>query len=389
MQKNAYVIDAYSRGSYHEVINQGFLMMISELYESVTYIAEKSSCDNLKQLLDACNFDYSNVTFQEKKISHPKIKWAGLNYLLWLIKVSILNYIFYIKSQKNTDIFYNNNLYFGCWLIKHFSFGKDNRIFDMCHSEMEMINPQKRNTSVMKLLGMYFDFSFKKSILPEKITFLLLSPKMVEHFNSWIKEENKKNIRWIDHCYIRPQTSTFSPHTESSNQIKVGIPGAISKQRGLPQLKEILSRLTENNVHIYATSFVSGIEDCSNFTCLNKTGKLLPFAEYNTFINQMDVLILFYDTDSYKLTASGAILEAIWNEKPILALKNSYFNYLFEKFGPLGKIYDNSQKLVEGLSNLKQDDLLKFRENLLNAKRKLYPYNVSADLKRVINERIP
>ena len=41
MKKNkAVIIDCYSRGNYHEVINQGYLMMISILYEQVTYIAD-------------------------------------------------------------------------------------------------------------------------------------------------------------------------------------------------------------------------------------------------------------------------------------------------------------------------------------------------------------
>jgi hypothetical protein len=44
---------------------------------------------------------------------------------------------------------------------------------------------------------------------------------------------------------------------------------------------------------------------------------------------------MLYDTNGYKLTASGSILEAIWNEKPIIALSNEYFKYLFDKYGEI------------------------------------------------------
>lgn len=65
MKKTAYIIDAYSHGSYHEVINQGYLMMISELYEKVFYIADESSCENLRILLGKCNVKYNNIIFNE------------------------------------------------------------------------------------------------------------------------------------------------------------------------------------------------------------------------------------------------------------------------------------------------------------------------------------
>ena len=66
--KIACIIDTYSKGSYHEVINQSYLMMIAELYDKVIYIADKSSCDNLRKLLDSCNVHYDNISFKEKNI---------------------------------------------------------------------------------------------------------------------------------------------------------------------------------------------------------------------------------------------------------------------------------------------------------------------------------
>ena len=90
MKNKAVIIDMYSHGSYHEVINQAYLMMVSDIYEEVTYIADKSSCENLRSLLTKCNFDYSNIRFVEKNVSHIKCKSPGLTYLIKLIKVSIV-----------------------------------------------------------------------------------------------------------------------------------------------------------------------------------------------------------------------------------------------------------------------------------------------------------
>lgn len=385
MKKKARVIDVYSYGCYHEVINQGFLMMISLLYDEVVYVAEKTSIENLKKLLDSCGVDYSNVSFVEKKIWFPKFKSAGLSYLFRIVKVSLYNWLYYLRTPRNTDVFYNNNLYFAIWLLKNLSFAKGNRVFDLCHNEMEIIDPSKRDSRVISILGSFFDLVFKKNNLPAFVEFILLSPKMVEYFNSWIKEENRSHIQWIDHCYIRPENKKVKDVVVYEEKIKIGVPGAINEKRGLPQLKQILSKMKRNNVKIYATSFVLGINNMDCFECLNKTGKLLPFDIYNSYIQQMDALMLFYNCDSYKLTASGAILEAIWNEKAIYALRNEYFDYLFDEFGELGELFDTVEELTNRLNSLSKEEIGSFKKNLQDAKKKLHPEQVAYRLRAIIN----
>ena len=76
MKHKAVIIDMYSHGSYHEVINQAYLMMISDIYEEVTYIADKSSCENLKSLLDKCGVRKNNIIFKER----PKERWLLLTF---------------------------------------------------------------------------------------------------------------------------------------------------------------------------------------------------------------------------------------------------------------------------------------------------------------------
>lgn len=384
MKKQAYIVDVYSYGNYHEVINQGYLMMISELYENVTYVAEKTSCENLRGLLDACSFDYTNVVFQEKKISRLNLKWTGLNYLLWLLKVSFFNYIYFLKTPKETDVFFNNNLFFAIWLIQKFHFGNRNRIFDLCHNEMEIIDPVMRKTRLELLLGSFLDRVFKQKKLSNQIYFLLLSPRMQDYFNGFVREENKNMIGWIDHCYIRPSNEIKKQFSIMGFSIKIGIPGAINLSRGLPQLKRILDYVKNERLKIYATSFVDGIKDSEQFECLNKTGSLLPFDIYNSYIQQMDALILFYKPGSYKLTASGAVLEAIWNQKPIFALKNAYFEYLFETYGALGKLFDNEFELAQYLNNFDKSSFILFKSALEDAKKALLPTNVKPQLLNVI-----
>lgn len=380
----AYIIDPYSHGNYHEVINQSYIMMIASLYNHVTYIADVSSCDCLKNLMDECSFDYSNVTFIEKNFSYCHTGWHGLDYLIKMLAVGSLDYYYYMKTPKDADVFYNNNIYVGISLISKFSFGKKNRIFDLCHNEMENIIKNKNSSIPMRLFSCYLRYIFMKTLLPERFRFILLSSEMVIYFTRFVSLHNRDKIVSIDHAYIRP-VNKIVIRKKSNDVIRIGIPGAITPSRGLNILKEIMNGLQNVKIKIYALSFVTGEIVGDNFMELNKTGKLMPFKEYNANVQKMDIMLFLYEKNSYKLTASGAILEAIWNEKPIIALENQYFRYLFNKFGELGILCQSIEELISVINKINDcKDLDKYLANIKFAKEQLLPSKVKLQLKKLI-----
>lgn len=385
MKKKARIIDIYSQGSYHEVINLSCLMMVSELYDSVEYIADKSSCDNLRYLLKECNAHCNNVLFSEKNFKQPNRPIKGIYYLLKLIKVSLFNFYYYLHSPKNTDVFYNNNLFFAILLIQWFGWYKKNLIYDVCHNEMEWIDVHKADSKVTKyILSKYFRFAFICCELSKRFHFILLSDSMVSYFRSFIPEKNHARIFSMDHAYIRPVTAPVNVKLPM-DVIKIGIPGAIAPLRGLHSLKTLLGNLHHNSIKIYAISTVSEqINDC-HFVMINKSSKLMPFHTYNAYIKSMDALLLLYDIDTYKLTASGAILEAIWNEKPIIALKNNYFCYLFNKYGNMGVLCNDIDELSQVVSDSANINFETFAETIKRAKRALLPCSVVEQLKEIVD----
>lgn len=389
MKKNAVIIDSYSHGSYHEVINQSYLMMISELYDHVTYVADESSCENLKTLMNKCSFDYSNVKFIYKKTKSYfiNLKYGSLNHFQKILIVSWLNFIWTKKFVKeNCDVFFNGNIFLALWLLRFFDYRQSN-LYIMCHSEMEGIDKKENTAFVNKL---FFDpflrISFRHMNIPSRFHFILLSSFMEKYFKSRISKKNAKNIFSIDHAYIRPFVDRPMTDESKSNELFVGIPAAINKGRGLNVLKEILKNNIADSVLIQSISFITEKINSPHFKSLNETGRLLPFEEYNRFVNKMDILLFLYDKGSYKLTASGAILEAIWNQKPIIALHNYYFDYIFEKFGNLGFLCDSIDELVDKINEIASDRkvLARFSDNLRKAKEALLPQNVKKQLEAII-----
>lgn len=67
-----------------------------------------------------------------------------------------------------------------------------------------------------------------------------------------------------------------------------------------------------------------------NIDLPNNLGKgFVPRDELEARVKKLDFILYLYPTDSYQLMASGAILDALSLQKPIIALKNDYFDYIF------------------------------------------------------------
>ena len=388
-KRKAYIIDRYSTGSYHEVINQGYLMMIASLYNDVTYIGEISACANLRKISAECGNELPNVKYIEKKsLTHLNTKYGSLNYFFKIICISLANVIHYIKTPKNVDVFFNNNLFFASIFINVFALFKKNRVFTLCHNEMEWIDFNQAKTVPNKILWLYFLFFFKVAKISPYITFILLSPKMVDYFSIHVSKKNRNRIHSIDHCYIRPE-GFFSVAKLPDNVIKVGIPGAITLTRGLPFFEKIVESSADLSLFIYSISYVTKKIVARNYVSLNQTGRLLDFLEYSCLVKAMDWLLFLYPKDSYRLTASGAVLEAIWNQKPIIALRNHYFDYLFSKFGNLGILCDSEDELYHSLKKISEGHYRKeeYIKNLETAKKELKPDCVSKQLEKIIRAK--
>lgn len=384
--KKAVVIDAYSQGNYHEVVNQGYLMMISRLYDHVEYIAEAESCRNLQHLLHRTNADCKNVDFRPKNIRKRLFKPISAAKFWWFLKVSLLNYIYFMRTPKDVDVFFNNNLHLAILLIQWFSFGKKNRIFDLCHAELEMIDKREATTASRKFGSWIYRTAFCRHRLRRNMHFVLLSENMAEIFKSYILPCNHSQIHWMDHPYVRPLADSSAKTNEGGNILKVGIIGAITPQRGYDQIVKLLNLVDNNRIHLYTISFCSEEIAHDGITILNTSGKLSDYEEYAENIKNMDLVFLPYDKDSYRLTASGATLEAIWQVKPIISLRNQYLDYLFCRFGEIGILCDKTEEIATVLNSIDTIKIAKIKDNIRKARLQITPDAVCKQLKEITEQ---
>lgn len=67
--------------------------------------------------------------------------------------------------------------------------------------------------------------------------------------------------------------------------------------------------------------------------------------EFSSFAKAVDYAVFFYKPTSYRFTASGALFDAFSYVKPIIAIKNPYFEYYFKIMGDIGYLCDNYEEM--------------------------------------------
>ena len=172
-------------------------------------------------------------------------------------------------------------------------------------------------------------------------------------YQEYIRELPKTYLKWAPIPSTKIKQSTFS------NQIlTIGFIGSARKNKGFGEIPRILKKLKEANVEFNA------IVQLANFGWekYEETLKLLSDysdnieylsggcsdQEFLVALEKIDVLIMPYDADQYKLAGSGILFLAADLSKPIFARAGVGFAWDIEEF-EIGKTFTCIEGLIDML----------------------------------------
>lgn len=390
MRDLAYLIDPFSENGYHEVINMSYLYLISKSYKQVIYVCSPSSFKNSMSKLSKQGLGIGNV--ENIEISIPKYKqrkyWGGINYCRSWFRGAYIGIKYYMSTPKGADVFFNNNILGGLNTINFLSKIKRNRLFIMCHSEINIL--EKENIGYGEMITRLLLRAFLRGNISKYLCYFVLGDNIRKNLLAHTAKRNWNKIQSLDHPYFRNQCKVSNVIVPGERgRLKIGIPSLINKNRGLDFLIQLLNdSRAERGYDIYAIGRVISETYNMNDTpliLLNNSMELLPSDIYTAYTKTMDAMVFFVDDNRFG--ASGGVLEAIWEEKIILSLKNDYILYIFKKFGAMGYVFDNVKDMADFL-NEHMDELESrkqyFHDNLKKAKHYLYPENMLVEFNRLI-----
>ena len=382
--KKICIIDSYSYKNFHETFNASLLIECSTISNELVYYSGLSALNSIRNLV---NKQYlKNVVFK----TIPVIEGSGkINILLHDVLSALFNCILLIKINNSIIIYnYNNLLSLSIINILNKLFRKN--IVIVCHGEFEIFNLNiKHKYNIYGKINVFFlkkYFLNKNAVFSKYLIFFVLGDNIKLNLKKIFPDNIYKNIYSIEHSYIDKSMKNINKYNELP--IKIGMIGYVRKAKNMSDVINLAKNLA---VEISEKKIDFSITDAAAINCedLRLAGinvpegkKKLSMEEYYNKINNLDYVLFFYSKNMYQFTASGPFFDALLLEKPIIALKNSYFDYMFKKYGEFGILCDSIDEMTRLIKKIIEMDEIK-KYDFKSIKMKLHPENISLQLLKI------
>lgn len=343
--------DTFGIGNFHETFNASSLKMFSGIYEDVVYIATPSAKKCVEDILGSFP---QNVRY--KSIYHFKTGKGWRNLLRHIVS-SLWNVYIMLNASSSSTIFFNYNSLLGMKVINWICKKRKINTIIMCHGEMEYL---RTGTRLNPLNNKSLHWFQSKTFIPARnLFFCVAGQSILNNIHLIVAPQICPKFLSFEHTFISHKINTTSQ--KESARIKIATVGTIREFKGLDNIIKLGYALKDiKNISLYALGRI-----CCNTKALEDAGiTFIPGAdkEYvdkqimNEYIDSMDCIVFMYPTNNYKLTASGALFDAIDREKLVLSFHNEYFDGVFKRVN-IGKQFDNLEEMVTYISQLKRSDL--------------------------------
>ncbi len=372
-------IDTVCTNTQHIIFNASLLAMLGNFYSNITFYGEKN---NMNEVLDVLAQNHTNSSsLRTKKLPLP-IASSGIRSFFVFIFSFFYNLYFITFADKKTLLVFNYNN-----LMAVRSMNLINKLFNrniliFCHGEMEfLISNIKQYGPLNSLLWRFaHHFFLNKNIqVHPKIRFVVMGDAILRHMKETVPDNIGKAFISVDHSYF---FNDSLPYTPVNNQLKVGTVGVFSKIKGGDDFCKLYYLVDKSKVEFSITGRIFYDMNIINRMNINlpknKGANAIDREELEKRIQELNIILFFYPKNSYKLIASGAIMDAISMKKPIIAIRNSYFSYIFEKFGSFGFLVDSVEEMAKTIETLKKEDLVFDFDNI---QKKMNISSISEQLK--------
>lgn len=378
MKKLIYA-DTFSLGAFHETFNASSLMMFSMIYSHITYRASKSSMQCVENLIG----DFPpNVTYKPICIITGSSHWGSF---LRLLSSAIWNITLVLLQKDDEVIYFNYNSLWATKVINKIVKIRKTELIITCHGEMEFHKDNiKLNALSQNCLNSFKDSRWE---IADGLYFCVLGKSILRNIQKIVPKNLSEKFISYEHSFIPHK---HKERKSKDGKFRIGTIGTVRENKGLKQRIFIGNALKGNpNILFYSLGSIM----CNPYLLSQANIQFIPDSEkvfvprdiLNKYIDNMDCLIYIYPEDKYKLTASGALFDAIDREKIVLSLHNDYFDEIFRKAN-LGKQFSSINELCDFL---RKADLSVFNTINFEQNKYLLSYEyASKDLKDVLEKRL-
>lgn len=371
---NIRVIDFHSIGNFHEVINFSVVTMCAEIFDRVTYISGKTASQNMHMMYQKAPQYYSDsISLVSHSVWERDSKLGFFVRIIWGFFVTLYNYL--VVPGRDVVLYnYTNALSMPVILFLNIFLKK--KIVFLMHGELEL--QYIDNISFFKPVYWYKLFhrlSFKYLVTKTPAVILVLGDSIKQNLCK-LYPEITSNVISICHPYIIEDSFEPCKKKRASGPLQIGTVGLMTKLKGFDSLVSLAERFQEDikngKLIIKSIGKVSGVDmsSCEGIQWIGGDSSL-PRDVFEDYIKQLDFILYLYPSSLYKLTASGAILDAIKMHKPIISLRNDYFDYLMDGGNNIGFLVNDIDEMVQVIKDGMKRGAYDFEEQFRSLRKKV------------------
>jgi hypothetical protein len=410
----------------HEKVNSGFIYALRLAYpeEKLLFYAHKTHIESIRSILNhdnaiVDNIEYVPISFQSSFSKAGMRTYGNLFTRIFLAslasgtdKIFFLSFsapiLYVIKKLKQNSVF--ANIKFA--LVAHRDFENiaddadplviqpapaptpkkslsekikriklheiANKIYAKIHFYRDKVKTERHTAYAKK-------YTTKDMILWENCAdfrYIVLSPHILPNAAKYI-DVSEVNI----HTVFFPTVFVPVSSRPENEYVKFAIFGFGNSA----MLNKVLLHLSKKNLkHQYEIRVISmdtrGTEGFENVTCPSQ-GKALTRDEMECYAIDIDLFLILYNKDSYKVSCSGSIIESLSYMKPIIHFKNDCINFFNTTDSPIGICCDTIDDYVRVMGDIinnyeaynKKFEV--FRNNILKQRNKYQIQNSIENLR--------
>lgn len=307
---------------------------------------------SLPHLLDAVNAESIRRWHRLPVWSVNSSLGLGVRYL----QSALCNVWQLVCARRDELVVFNFNNVFSVHAVDFLCRIFPRKVVVFCHNELEYLSNSGKHKSLQKkiLSGLTRNYFSKTRHAAPGLHFIVLGDVILNNLKPLLNDSLINKFSTIDH----PVTPSYVIRRNSrpvSPAVTIGAVGIVNYYKGASELVEIATLTGNNrNIHFRIVGSVQG--DTEPFY---RAGIELPpdpsepmdEEEFCNAVSELDFILLTYPKDTYRLMASGAVLEALRYHKPVIAYRTDYFDYLFSKFGPFGYLADSRAEMERLVRN--------------------------------------
>jgi len=386
------ICEPYCIDYEHVDVNSALINTINIAYPAsrILFLGDAAHISGVEKLI---KYHAPNITIEYLPINIfsrnlSSIKRLPKDYALFK---NIFELSVYRKAQM---IIFSSILSTGLVAIKRLnSTYKKRPIVIVPHSPLELINrrPSFRPTEIL----FWFRFHFL-SLNSSNITYMLLGRSIEDELRQLFPKMKNRTMS-IDMPYYFYESQDYVPWFD--NIVRFGSFGAGHRNKGTDLFID-LARATKEIVVDNKSEFVliGFLKDNSlkemnlQYVTIPSSDAPLNRSDYDDYANKIDYAVYLYNENSYKLTASAAFFDAVSYLKPIITLRNPFFEYYFNKIGDIGYIcesVDEIANLVKYLiENKPKDKYLEQVQNLLDGRSLINIDSAAKKIRDTMNQDV-